>query len=130
MNSKRAIYIVAAIIFTAVVGIVAAKNNMKTTLPPAASASSIAATPNAVTIANYEFKPTPVTVKVGTTVTWTNSDIARHSIVSDDPQSQFAPHGDLINQDGKYTFTFTKPGTYKYHCEPHPYMHGTVVVTQ
>lgn len=128
MNSKRVIYIVAAIIFFGVIGIVASKN-MKST-SSANTTKPVAASPNAVTIANYEFNPTPVMVKVGTTVTWTNSDIARHSIVSDDPQSQFAPHGDLINQDGKYTFTFTKPGTYKYHCEPHPYMHGTVVVTQ
>ena len=128
MNSKRAIPIVVAIIFFGVVGMVALKD-MKST-PSADATKPVAAKPNAVTIANYEFKPTPVTVKVGTTVMWTNSDIARHSIVSDDPQSQFAPHGGLISQDGHFTFTFTKPGIYKYHCEPHPYMHGTVEVTE
>ena len=81
----------------------------------------------AITIKNYMFSPQTITVKKGTTVTWTNKDIAKHTITSDDgswPASQFFGQGE------SYSYTFTSAGTYAYHCEPHPYMTATVVVTE
>jgi amicyanin len=82
---------------------------------------------NSVVISNYTFNPTPLKVKKGTKVTWTNHDIAKHSIVVD---SGTGPQSDLFGKSQTYSYTFDVVGTYKYHCEPHPYMHGTVEVTE
>lgn len=86
---------------------------------------AVAAT--AVTIDNYDFGPKVIKVKVGDTVTWTNNDSVKHSIVADQA-SDTAPNGDLFGKGETYKFTFTKAGTYNYHCMPHPYMKGTVIV--
>lgn len=81
--------------------------------------------PNTVIIQNFAFSPNNLTVKTGTTVTWTNNDSTTHTITSDN--GAFQSSGNL-NQGAKYTFTFTKAGTYPYHCSIHPNMKGTVVV--
>jgi amicyanin len=84
--------------------------------------------PNSVSIKNYAYSPSPLTVKVGTTVTWTNTDIARHTVTVDDATKN-GPKSPFFGQGQSYSFTFTQAGTFTYHCEPHPYMHGTVEVT-
>ena len=96
------------------------------------SSSSTSSTPtaaNSVEISNFAFSPASITVKKGTTVTWTNKDSVRHDVIADDP-SDAAPNGPLLDQGKTYSFTFTKVGTYSYHCTPHPYMKGTVAVTE
>jgi amicyanin len=85
---------------------------------------------NSVVIQNYKFNPTPLKIKKGTTVTWTNTDIARHNIVVDDGQPAGGPSGPLFGKGETFQFTFNNVGTYAYHCDPHPYMHGSVEVTQ
>ena len=86
-----------------------------------------AAEPNTVSIDNYEFGPTTMTVPVGTTVTWINNDSDIHSVAADDGDPvMFKSAG--LDTDDKYTFTFTKPGTYAYHCSLHPHMTGKIVV--
>lgn len=82
---------------------------------------------NTVEIKSYAFSPTPIKVKVGTKVTWTNKDAVAHTVTSDDSSGDTFK-SDNINQDGTYSYTFTKPGTFTYHCTPHPSMHGTVEV--
>lgn len=82
---------------------------------------------NSVSISNYAFDPTPLKVKKGTKVTWTNYDVAKHSVVAD---SGTGPMSELFGKGQTYSYTFDTAGTYKYHCEPHPYMHGTVEVTE
>ena len=79
-----------------------------------------------VDIKNYNFNPSPITVKVGTKVTWINGDSVGHTVTSD--TDGLLSSGTLSN-GGKYSFTFTTPGTTNYHCVPHPNMKGTVVVT-
>jgi plastocyanin len=95
------------------------------------SAQTVQATvaPNTIAISNYLFGPDTITVKQGTLITWKNEDIARHTITADQP-SDSAPSSMLIGKGESYSFTFTKPGTYTYHCEPHPYMKATIIVTQ
>ncbi len=83
---------------------------------------------NTVTIQNYAFDAPVIKVKVGTAVTWTNKDGVRHNISPDSGTK--LPEGKLIAKDETYSYTFDKAGTFKYHCTPHPYMKGTVVVTQ
>ena len=79
---------------------------------------------NEVTISNFTFSPASLTVKVGDSVTWTNQDSMGHSVTADD--SSFDT-GVFSNGESK-TVTFSKAGTYSYHCSIHPSMHGTIVV--
>jgi Icc protein len=91
---------------------------------------TLAATPDANTsgaeikIDNFTFTPQIVTVKVGTKITWTNSDDIPHTVVSSD--SSF--RSKTLDTDEKFSFTPTKPGSYSYFCSIHPKMTATVVV--
>lgn len=78
-----------------------------------------------VKIANFKFGPRTLTVKAGTKVTWTNKDGVAHSV-------NFATgniNSKTLDQNAKFSHTFTTPGRYPYICDIHPFMHGTVVVT-
>ena len=66
-----------------------------------------------------------LTVKAGTTVTWTNKDDIPHGIASSN--NAFKKSKALDTDDG-YSFTFTTPGTYQYFCYLHPHMVGSIVV--
>jgi plastocyanin len=93
----------------------------------APSATQTAAmAPNAIEINNFAFGPETLTVAAGTTVTWTNHDDEPHTVVNGDNPRLFK--SGALDTDDKFTFTFDKPGTYKYFCSIHPHMTGTVVV--
>jgi plastocyanin len=81
--------------------------------------------PPEVNIDNFSFSPATITVKAGTTVTWTNRDDIPHTVVADDKQSFKSK---VLDTGEKFTFTATKPGTYGYFCSIHPKMTGTLVV--
>jgi plastocyanin len=78
----------------------------------------------AVKIDNFTFTPKSVTVKAGTTVTWTNQDDIPHTVTSTTKQFR----SKALDTDDKFTFTFSTPGTYDYFCSLHPKMTGTIVV--
>jgi len=84
-----------------------------------------AAPATAVSIDNFTFGPQSLTVKAGTTVTWTNKDDIPHGIGSSN--NAFAK-SKALDTDDSYSFTFTAPGTYQYFCYLHPHMTGTIVV--
>jgi plastocyanin len=90
--------------------------------PPASTGGG-----NTISIKNFAFDPATLTVKTGTTVTWTNNDGAPHTIASD-AGSPAAFSSDSLSTGASYTFTFTQTGTYTYHCSIHPSMKGTVIV--
>jgi plastocyanin len=101
---------------------------------PAAPAMSMPATQSpagapvatsTVAITNFAFSPATVTVKAGTTVTWTNKDEEAHTVTAQD-KSFASP---ALDAGQTYTHTFTKPGTYAYLCTIHPFMTAVVVVT-
>jgi plastocyanin len=77
-----------------------------------------------VKIDNFIFGPQTVTVPAGTTVTWTNSDDIPHTAVSTDGVFK----SKVMDTDEKFSYTFTKAGTFPYYCSIHPKMTGTVVV--
>jgi plastocyanin len=77
-----------------------------------------------VKIDNFSFGPAELTVPVGTTVTWTNRDDIPHTVVSNDKLFK----SKVLDTDEKFSFTFSKPGTYPYFCSIHPKMTGNVVV--
>ena len=79
----------------------------------------------AVSIDNFTFTPPTVTVKAGTTVTWSNKDDIPHGIAS--ANGAFTK-SKALDTDDSYSFTFTTPGTYQYFCYIHPHMTGTIVV--
>lgn len=81
-----------------------------------------------VTIANFAFSPANITVKKGTTVTWTNQDSIAHTVTESD--SQNGPASSDLAKGKSYSFTYSTLGTFKYHCTIHPDMVGTVTVTQ
>jgi len=78
----------------------------------------------AVKIDNFVVGPQTVTVPAGTTVTWTNSDDIPHTAVSTDGVFK----SKVMDTDEKFSYTFTKAGTYPYYCSIHPKMTGKVVV--
>jgi amicyanin len=81
--------------------------------------------PQAISIDNFTFTPPSVTVKAGTTVTWTNKDDIPHGIAS---ANNAFTKSKALDTDDSYSFTFTTPGTYQYFCYIHPHMVGTIVV--
>jgi plastocyanin len=93
---------------------------------PAATATPVPNGPK-VTIPGLKFDPASLTVKVGSTVTWNNSSGIAHTVTSDAGSALTFDGG--VDAGQSFSFTFTKPGTYKYHCSIHATMHGTIVVT-
>jgi len=77
-----------------------------------------------VKIDNFSFGPQTLTVPVGATVTWVNRDDIPHTVVSADGVFKSKAQ----DTDGKFSYTFTKAGTYSYFCSIHPKMTGQIVV--
>ena len=80
-----------------------------------------------VAIKNFAFSPKTFTVHVGTTITWTNKDSAPHTVTSDSG-SKLKLASKTLNTGNTYKMTVKKTGTFKYHCNFHPFMHGTIKV--
>lgn len=91
--------------------------------PKVVSASEPAAGAE-VKIDNFAFTPATLTVQAGTQVTWTNRDDIPHTVVTDDKTIK----SKALDTDEKFSFTFSKPGTYSYFCSIHPKMTGKIVV--
>jgi plastocyanin len=145
LHIRRSGALFAPLAVAAVIGIAACGTTTATTTPPPAttstpampamSAMSMPATTsttasapvatNAVAIKGFAFSPANITVKVGTTVTWTNQDQDAHTVTA----TGGAFGSQALNTGAHYTFTFTKPGSYDYLCTIHPFMTATVVVT-
>lgn len=80
-----------------------------------------------IDIIDFAFSQPNLTVKVGTTVVWTNKDQDIHTVTSDTGVVLDSAH---LSLNQTYSMTFTTPGTYNYHCAVHPFMTGTVTVTE
>jgi plastocyanin len=78
----------------------------------------------AVRIDNFTFKDPVVTVKPGTTVTWTNGDDIPHTVVSKDGLFK----SKVLDTGDRFSFTFAKAGQFGYFCSLHPHMTGTIIV--
>jgi len=94
-------------------------------LPGLAVVSSWAlAGESTISIKDFMFAPTSITVPVGTTVHWKNLDGEPHTVRGVDFDFRSNP----LDQNDDFTFKFDKPGTYRYVCSIHPQMVGTIVV--
>jgi plastocyanin len=78
-----------------------------------------------VLIKDFEFQPRELKVRVGTVVTFTNKDPVSHSVIAEDKSFDTG----LLEQNQFKEIRFTKAGTFKYHCGPHPSMTATITVT-
>lgn len=118
--------LVGPLLLVAAVAIIAASCNGTGHSAYGASASTAATTTtaaiaaNAATIKGFSFQPEVLKVKVGAKVTWTNDDAVAHTVTAD--TNSFASGN--LQPGGSFSFTFTRPGTYAYHCSIHPSMHG------
>lgn len=80
--------------------------------------------PTIVMAKDFMFAPTSLTVKAGSTVTWTNKDDEPHTVVSDSGLFRSS----ALDTNESFSFRFDKPGTYHYACSIHPRMIGTILV--
>lgn len=112
-------------------GIMRSDSNQRTAVDSSNSQDKPTQTTNMVMIEKYAFSPNALKVKKGTTVTWTNSDQAKHNVELDAGQPDGGPtESPLMGQGESYSFTFNTVGTFNYHCSPHPYMKASVEVTE
>lgn len=94
----------------------------------------------AVTIRAFAFRPNPLEIPAGTTVRWSNGDSTLHTVragtrLYDDngrvdalrPTGQFDLQ--LRRRGSAASFTFLRPGRFRYFCTIHPGMDGSVVVS-
>ena len=128
MHAKSRLMFCFACVVLLIVSCMVAGCSSYQTLPATATPTTSTGGGNTVVIKNFAFDPSTLTVKSGTVVKWANQDGAPHTIVSD-TGSPAAFSSDSLSSGASYTFTFTQPGTYTYHCSIHPSMKGTIIVT-
>lgn len=75
-----------------------------------------------VDISSFSFSPSLLNIKPGTTVTWTNSDAAQHSI-------KFAAFtSENLSEGESFSYTFNDSGIFEYSCSIHSSMTGKIIV--
>ena len=77
------------------------------------------------------YDPSPLTVKAGTSVTWTNNDSTIHTVTSGLPEKGDVGtlfDSSIISPGNTFVHVFDKQGTFDYSCTLHPFMHGQINV--
>ena len=97
----------------------------KTPKPIVLGSAAGAAIAADVRMSNVKFMGDTITIAAGQAVRWTNADPIEHTVTFDGAAEPGSP---VIPPNGSYVHRFDKPGTYTYHCTPHPFMKGAVVV--
>ena len=93
----------------------------------ASPSSMTEAPPNTVIASDFKFQQPSLKVKKGTMVTWKNEDSSQHTVTSDNNGPLKSPR---FGKGQTYQYAFNEAGNFSYFCEPHPYMKGTVEVTE
>jgi plastocyanin len=75
-------------------------------------------------VQDFMFRPARLEVAAGTTVVWTNGGQVVHTVTAEDGSFDSGP----IEAGKRGGITFSRPGTFSFHCTPHPFMRGEVVV--
>jgi plastocyanin len=77
-----------------------------------------------VLIHRYAFMDDRYTAGVSRTLQFINADSVVHTVTADDGSWSSGP----IQPGERWSANFTEPGTYTYHCGPHPFMKGSVII--
>ena len=83
-----------------------------------------------VQIDKLKYLTPEVKIKAGESVTWTNLEVMPHNVhfVAAKIGADKDLMGAMLTAKQSYTVKFNTPGTYDYHCTPHPFMRAKVVV--
>jgi plastocyanin len=92
---------------------------------PASDVDHVEMVDNEPDLTRWHFDPAQLTVPVGTTVTWLNKGREDHSVTADDKSFDSG----LKKSGTTFQRAFPKAGKFSYHCEPHPWMTGTIEVS-
>jgi plastocyanin len=111
--------LIVAVVFTTAVPACSSGGATETT-QPGSTADDVD-----VTIDNFSFDESTISVEVGTVVRWTNEQSVTHTVTSGDALWDMT-----LSSGATFEFTFEDPGTYPYFCAIHPSMTGTVEVTR
>jgi plastocyanin len=91
---------------------------------PAADTAGTERSSASAAMVDFSFQPARITVQAGTTVVWRNRGQVIHTVTADDGSFDSGE----IDSGATGSVTFSRPGTYPFHCTPHPFMKGVVVV--
>lgn len=118
---RKTVFIV---FITLLIGIYGCSQKVETSQTSSEKPYSGESTTVDVIIKDFSYNPSEITIKRGTSVRWVQKDFVRHTVTSDEGIFDSA----LLSSSQTFTYTFDKPGTFSYHCIPHPYMRGKVLV--
>ena len=137
MFQKERMRIMGVLFFSTILSLLAAScSEDKSTPTPEAPPPPTAGQPGAIgilvtipadasTLTTDAFGVNPLTITIGTTVTWLNNDSVAHTATS----INGVWDSGTINPGQSFSFLFSSEGTFHYACSIHPNMSGTVVVT-
>jgi plastocyanin len=127
---RTAVAVLIALAFLAGACSSSSSKSSATTLAPSGGTSattsggSTSTSGATIVIKNFSFHG-PLTAKAGATVTVSNQDTTTHTVAAD--------NGTFDTKDiapgTTATFRVAKAGTYKFHCNIHNYMTGTLTIT-
>jgi plastocyanin len=83
---------------------------------------------------NFIPKLVPIQLGVDNKVIWENKDDTAHTVTPDTPyddpySGKFGSPG-VVKPGATYEFLFTADQKLSYHCEPHPWMKGSLDITK
>jgi len=134
--SRPALFVAVGVIALGAVGCGSSGNNSssKSTTTASSAAGTTTGGPNStaatggtdsIAIQNFKFSPDPLSVKQGAKVTVAILDAhVRHSVNADDRSFDTQ----TIDRGKSKSVTFSKAGSFAYHCDFHPFMKAMVVV--
>jgi len=73
------------------------------------------------------YQPTETSIRLGSTIGWTNEDSVVHSVTS---KQEGLFDSTLITPGQEWQHQFNEVGQYEYYCIVHPWMEGKVIVSQ
>lgn len=81
-----------------------------------------------IEIRGFKFDEAQIEIPVGTTVRWINRDPVVHTSTEDGERPMWYSSG--LGPGDVFEVTFDSPGRFTFHCIPHPFMVGEIVVLE